>query len=445
MFHSKKAAATGSTTAMNSLHHNHNHHHHNHHHDRSNMCGVGATNHTTAGPGTIQGDSGLVLTTDPKPRLRWTVELHERFVDAVAQLGGPDKATPKTIMRVMGVKGLTLYHLKSHLQKFRLGKQPHKEFNDHSIKDSERASALELQRNSNASSSGMMGRSMNEMQIEVQRRLHEQLEVQRHLQLRIEAQGKYMQTILEKACQTLAGDQSMAAAAGYNHNSINGNKVIGAGIGIGIGMNMNMGMNINASTSNTNNHLDQAPQGHRGGHMMMLPGDQVTSAIKDFGSLNFPSFQDLNLYGTSPSPSPPAVAAPGTAAARKSPLMWSDDELHLQDDHHRPSEHQHHHHQHHIGVLSSNSSEGAGDGCDLDSSVQAHLFETKPLTLGNIDHHQHQHHLGLGPLDHQKKLERTSPRRPPLSSNSSMDNMRATLSTNSNSNMSPQGRSSSFG
>jgi hypothetical protein len=42
----------------------------------------------------VQGDSGLVLTTDPKPRLRWTVELHERFVDAVAQLGGPDSTTP---------------------------------------------------------------------------------------------------------------------------------------------------------------------------------------------------------------------------------------------------------------------------------------------------------------------------------------------------------------
>ncbi|KAI3673004.1 hypothetical protein L6452_39111 [Arctium lappa] len=39
------------------------------------------------------------------------------------------------------------------------------------------ASALELQRSSSASSSGMMGRSMNEMQIEVQRRLHEQLEL----------------------------------------------------------------------------------------------------------------------------------------------------------------------------------------------------------------------------------------------------------------------------
>ncbi|XP_076930788.1 myb family transcription factor IPN2-like [Bidens hawaiensis] len=433
MFHSKKAAG-GSTTAMNSLHHNH-------HHERPNMCGVGGNNHTTAGAGTIQGDSGLVLTTDPKPRLRWTVELHERFVDAVAQLGGPDKATPKTIMRVMGVKGLTLYHLKSHLQKFRLGKQPHKEFNDHSLKDSERASALELQRNSGASSSGMMGRSMNEMQIEVQRRLHEQLEVQRHLQLRIEAQGKYMQTILEKACQTLAGDQSMAAS-GYNNN---GNKVMGnGGAGIEMNMNMNMNMNISSSTGSTS-HLEQAPPGHRGS-VMLFPSDHVPvpSTLKDFGSLNFPSFQDLNLYGTSQSPSPPAVAAAGTGAARKSPLMWSDDELHLQDDHHQQQEH----HQH-IGVLSNHSSEGGGgDGCDLDSTVPNHIFKTTPLTLAsshNVDHIHH-HHLGLGPIDHNKmKMERTSPRRPPLSSNSSMDNVRATLSTNSNSNMSPQGRSSSFG
>ncbi|KAL6873489.1 hypothetical protein ACP4OV_013571 [Aristida adscensionis] len=164
----------------------------------------------------VQGDSGgLVLTTDPKPRLRWTAELHDRFVDAVAQLGGPDKATPKTIMRVMGVKGLTLYHLKSHLQKFRLGKQQ-KEFGDHS--------AMEMQRNV-ASSSGMMGRSMNErsvnmnealrIQMEVQRRLHGELEVQKHLQMRVEAQGKYMQSILEKAYQALGSSDCATWPMGY--------------------------------------------------------------------------------------------------------------------------------------------------------------------------------------------------------------------------------------
>lgn len=49
-----------------------------------------AAGHDRAAAMCVQGDSGLVLTTDPKPRLRWTVELHERFVDAVTQLGGPD-------------------------------------------------------------------------------------------------------------------------------------------------------------------------------------------------------------------------------------------------------------------------------------------------------------------------------------------------------------------
>ncbi|GMY09564.1 myb family transcription factor APL-like isoform X5 [Fagus crenata] len=168
----------------------------------------------------VHGDTtGLVLTTDPKPRLRWTIELHERFVDAVTQLGGPDKATPKTIMKVMGVKGLTLYHLKSHLQKFRLGKQPLKDLNDQAIRE---ASALEFQRDA-AATSRIMGQRFNEnihqtealrTQMEVRRRFNEQLEVQRHLQMRIDAQGKYVQTIMDKACQTLAGEN--VNCHGYN-------------------------------------------------------------------------------------------------------------------------------------------------------------------------------------------------------------------------------------
>ncbi|CAK7323387.1 unnamed protein product [Dovyalis caffra] len=65
------------------------------------------------------GEGGqVVLTSDPKPRLRWTADLHQRFIDAVSQLGGPNKATPKAILRTMNVKGLTLFHLKSHLQVF---------------------------------------------------------------------------------------------------------------------------------------------------------------------------------------------------------------------------------------------------------------------------------------------------------------------------------------
>ena len=32
----------------------------------------------------------LVLSTDAKPRLKWTCELHHRFIEAVNQLGGPN-------------------------------------------------------------------------------------------------------------------------------------------------------------------------------------------------------------------------------------------------------------------------------------------------------------------------------------------------------------------
>ncbi|WOK92956.1 hypothetical protein Cni_G01648 [Canna indica] len=146
----------------------------------------------------------LVLTADPKPRLRWTADLHERFVDAVTQLGGPEKATPKTIMRTMGVKGLTLFHLKSHLQKYRLGKQSGKEMSEQS-KD---ASYLVDNSSSGVSSPRMPTSDVNEsqevkealrVQMEVERKLHEQVEVQKHVQIRMEAYHKYIDSLLAKA------------------------------------------------------------------------------------------------------------------------------------------------------------------------------------------------------------------------------------------------------
>ncbi|XP_078181662.1 myb-related protein 2-like isoform X3 [Carex rostrata] len=165
--------------------------------------------------GNSHADSGLVLSTDAKPRLKWTPELHQRFIEAVHQLGGAEKATPKTVMRLMGIPGLTLYHLKSHLQKYRLSKNLQAQTNNGPTKSAmpcvipdDKAPLMSAPTISNSNVPLQSERTIQisealQMQIEVQRQLNEQLEVQRHLQLRIEAQGKYLQTVLEKAQETL--------------------------------------------------------------------------------------------------------------------------------------------------------------------------------------------------------------------------------------------------
>ncbi|CAI8583062.1 unnamed protein product [Vicia faba] len=54
-----------------------------------------------------------------QPRLRWTPELHQYFVQTVESLGGKHKASPKHILNIMQVKGLRISHIKSHLQMYR--------------------------------------------------------------------------------------------------------------------------------------------------------------------------------------------------------------------------------------------------------------------------------------------------------------------------------------
>ncbi|KAF8370186.1 hypothetical protein HHK36_031776 [Tetracentron sinense] len=185
-----------------------------HHHSfPSSRMSIPPERHLFLQRGNGHGDTALVLSTDAKPRLKWTPELHKRFTEAVIQLGGADKATPKTVLKLMGIPGLTLYHLKSHLQKYRLSKNHHGQATN---KNGDRMSEASEALMSNPSISSQTNKSLPisealQMQIEVQRRLHEQLEVQRHLQLRIEAQGKYLQAVLEQAQETL-GRQNLGSA-----------------------------------------------------------------------------------------------------------------------------------------------------------------------------------------------------------------------------------------
>ncbi|XP_019231975.1 PREDICTED: myb family transcription factor PHL7-like [Nicotiana attenuata] len=149
-----------------------------------------------------------------KQRLRWTHELHERFVDAVAQLGGPDRATPKGVLRVMGVQGLTIYHVKSHLQKYRLAKYLPDSSSDG--KTSDKKESGDMLSSLDGSSAGVQINDTWILKVTCHRLLLLSfllLQVQRQLQLRIEAQGKYLKKIIEEQ-QRLSGVLSEVPVSG---------------------------------------------------------------------------------------------------------------------------------------------------------------------------------------------------------------------------------------
>ena len=64
--------------------------------------------------------SAAAVSSPAKRRLRWTPDLHGRFVRAVDRLGGAEQATPKLILELLEEPGVTVFHVKSHLQKYRL-------------------------------------------------------------------------------------------------------------------------------------------------------------------------------------------------------------------------------------------------------------------------------------------------------------------------------------
>ncbi|CAA7389392.1 unnamed protein product [Spirodela intermedia] len=81
----------------------------------------GSSSNSTVEESERKGSPGSVrqYNRSKNPRLRWTPDLHRCFVHAVERLGGQDRATPKLILQMMNVRGLSIAHVKSHLQMYR--------------------------------------------------------------------------------------------------------------------------------------------------------------------------------------------------------------------------------------------------------------------------------------------------------------------------------------
>ncbi|KAK2417263.1 hypothetical protein P8452_61870 [Trifolium repens] len=132
-----------------------------------------------------------------KTRIRWTKDLHEKFVVCVNRLGGAEKATPKAILKMMDSDVLTIFHVKSHLQKYRTAK-----FMPESVqgKSDKRIHTADLHHV--GVKCGFQIKEALQLQLDAQRRLHEQLEIQRTLQLRLEEQGRQLKEMFDKQQKT---------------------------------------------------------------------------------------------------------------------------------------------------------------------------------------------------------------------------------------------------
>ncbi|KAL1804641.1 hypothetical protein DCAR_0830440 [Daucus carota subsp. sativus] len=137
-----------------------------------------------------------------KERLKWTQELHDLFEKAVNQLGGPYRATPKGILKAMRKSEITIYHVKSHLQKYRMSKFIPETPSKNKF---ERRSISEILPNFSATSGAQLNEAL-QMQMAAQKRMNDQHEVQRNLKVKIEAQGRFLERIAEdyKNCPNIA-------------------------------------------------------------------------------------------------------------------------------------------------------------------------------------------------------------------------------------------------
>lgn len=130
--------------------------------------------------------------------------------------------------------------------------------------------------------------------------------------MRIEAHGKYMQSILERACQTLAAESMVSGpAAGYKAPA-------GASIQeMGSPINFPALQDLHLYSTSGDDHLDHIQQ-------------PVDRSLEGF-NINFPSNESGHVLGKTKPRHGPYMSSNCNG---KSPMLWpADDQLRLEDAH----------------------------------------------------------------------------------------------------------------
>ncbi|XP_048321556.1 myb family transcription factor PHL13 isoform X2 [Ziziphus jujuba] len=126
-----------------------------------------------------------------KQRIKWTQDLHERFVECVNSLGGADKATPRAILKLMNSNMLNILHVKSHLQMYRTSKYISEYRQGKSEKCTITNDTLDLHMKTELI-------QIKETMKQVNMHLHDQLETQHKLRLLLEEQEGQLKMIFDK-------------------------------------------------------------------------------------------------------------------------------------------------------------------------------------------------------------------------------------------------------
>lgn len=154
-----------------------------------------STRHLGDGSSTSSGSGSSGPIFSSKKRIRWTQGLHEKFIKCVNSLGGAAKAKPKAILKMMETKGLTIVQVKSHLQKYRSDKYM-------SECNQAKPTINDMPRLVFSSRISMGIKEVQQLQLDIEKDLHEQLEIQRNLQLQNEENGRQLKLMLEQQQKT---------------------------------------------------------------------------------------------------------------------------------------------------------------------------------------------------------------------------------------------------